>query len=233
MKFLAKNLKYLRKQRGLTQKQLTQQLGMTQSNYSYYENGFRDAPYSILTKFARFYQISAEKITQNDISKEKSPEVLIIESYGRKVEFLTAAPQAGILTRSGFMDQRPKKKSIIIPDDYHQKTGNIAVRVQGDSMMPTINESDLVICRKLQDETVRNGHSDSRSLHLQQYVNKILVFVTEDDDFMIKRLKSVDTHRNEAIFVSDNPRFPKEIRLGLQNNEVREIWKAEKIQREL
>ena len=50
----------LREDRDLTQKQIAQMLGMSQTGYSKYETGENDIPTIILMKLADFYQTSTD-----------------------------------------------------------------------------------------------------------------------------------------------------------------------------
>ncbi len=50
----------LREDRDLTQKQVAQMLGMSQTGYSKYETGENDIPTIILLKLADFYQTSTD-----------------------------------------------------------------------------------------------------------------------------------------------------------------------------
>ena len=50
----------LREDHDLTQKQIAQMLGMSQTGYSKYETGENDIPTQILIKLADFYQTSID-----------------------------------------------------------------------------------------------------------------------------------------------------------------------------
>ena len=50
----------LREDRDLTQKQVAQMLGMSQTGYSKYETGENDIPTAVLIKLARFYRTSVD-----------------------------------------------------------------------------------------------------------------------------------------------------------------------------
>ena len=50
----------LREDRDLTQKQIAQMLGMSQTGYSKYETGENDIPTAVLIKLADFYQTSID-----------------------------------------------------------------------------------------------------------------------------------------------------------------------------
>ncbi len=54
---LSKYMKMLRKQHGLTQKDLSDKLGITRGSYSHYETGFSQTPNDILDKLSRLYNV--------------------------------------------------------------------------------------------------------------------------------------------------------------------------------
>ena len=53
-------LRDLREDHDLTQKELSQKLGMSQTGYSKYETGENDIPTTILIKLSRIYQVSID-----------------------------------------------------------------------------------------------------------------------------------------------------------------------------
>ena len=55
-----KRIRDLREDRDLTQKQVAQMLGMSQTGYSKYETGENDIPTLILIKLADFYGTSTD-----------------------------------------------------------------------------------------------------------------------------------------------------------------------------
>jgi len=55
-----KRIRSLREDRDLTQKQIAQILGMSQTGYSKYETGENDIPTQILIKLADFYQTTTD-----------------------------------------------------------------------------------------------------------------------------------------------------------------------------
>ena len=57
---LGKRLKSLRQQRGLLQKQVATQLGITESGYGFYEQGKRKPDSEMLKKIAAIYGVSAD-----------------------------------------------------------------------------------------------------------------------------------------------------------------------------
>lgn len=55
-----KRIRDLREDKDLTQKQVAQFLGMSQTGYSKYETGENDIPTAILLKLADFYQTTTD-----------------------------------------------------------------------------------------------------------------------------------------------------------------------------
>lgn len=53
-------IRELREDRDLTQKEIAQMLGMSQTGYSKYETGENDIPTQVLVKLANFYQTSID-----------------------------------------------------------------------------------------------------------------------------------------------------------------------------
>ena len=54
------NIRNLREDHDLTQRQVAQMLGMSQTGYSKYETGENDIPTAVLIKLANFYKTSVD-----------------------------------------------------------------------------------------------------------------------------------------------------------------------------
>ena len=61
----------LREDKDLTQKQLGEILGMSQTGYSKYETGENDLPTNVLIKLARFYNTSIDYILGETDNKNR------------------------------------------------------------------------------------------------------------------------------------------------------------------
>ena len=55
-----RRIRDLREDQDLSQKQVAQMLGMSQTGYSKYETGENDSPTSVLIRLADFYQTSTD-----------------------------------------------------------------------------------------------------------------------------------------------------------------------------
>lgn len=57
---LGKRLKELREEKGLTQKQLADLLGLNSVTYLHYEKAQREPPLSLLAEMAKFFNVSVD-----------------------------------------------------------------------------------------------------------------------------------------------------------------------------
>jgi len=59
-------LKELREEKGFSQKQLSQIIGMSQTGYSKYETGENDIPTAILIKLAEIYNVTVGYLLETE-----------------------------------------------------------------------------------------------------------------------------------------------------------------------
>ena len=57
---LGKRLKELREERGLTQKQLAEQLNLHSVTYLHYEKAQREPPLAVLAQMAQFFEVTTD-----------------------------------------------------------------------------------------------------------------------------------------------------------------------------
>lgn len=142
------NLKKYRKQKGLSQADVAQLLGIAQNSYSRYENGSRQPDIEMLQKLASLYGC-----TVDDLLSDKPQ-----ESFGRPIvikpepeyEAVVSLPIVASL-RCGF-GHAGEPYYVIghknVPISYVKKWGQNLVLSEavGDSMSPTIRPHDLMVC---------------------------------------------------------------------------------------
>ena len=68
-----RRIRDLREDRDLTQRQVAQMLGMSQTGYSKYETGENDIPTSVLIKLAYFYDTSVDYLLSLTDCKKHYP----------------------------------------------------------------------------------------------------------------------------------------------------------------
>ena len=67
-------LRDLREDHDMTQKQIAQMLGMSQTGYSKYETGENDIPTQILIKLAKLYNTSVDYLLGETNERKRYPE---------------------------------------------------------------------------------------------------------------------------------------------------------------
>jgi transcriptional regulator with XRE-family HTH domain len=72
---IADNIKRLREQKGMLQKEVAAEMGLGVSHYSKIENGQREASVELLDKLAKFYSITIDQIVH--MGKEVPTEVTL------------------------------------------------------------------------------------------------------------------------------------------------------------
>ena len=143
-------LKYFRKTKGIDQNGIAEIFGITQSTYSRYENGKRDIPTDMLTKFADYFGVTVDQILGLD---DPAPEPI-----GRPIQIeYQPVPEAEVMIpvvaslRCGFGS--PGEPFTIIgkkpvPASMVERWGKeiVLIEAAGDSMAPTILPGDFTVC---------------------------------------------------------------------------------------
>jgi transcriptional regulator with XRE-family HTH domain len=167
---IAKNIRVLRIGKGLTQENLSDQLDLSSSQYSNYEQGTRAVPIEVLAKISAFYQIAIDAIVKYDISKVDIKGLMkvgenrllfpiFITENGRyeSVEIVPIKASAGYLRGYAdpeFLEGLSKMDLPFLgPGTYR------AFQIEGDSMLP-IPSGSYIIGRFIESlSQVRNGKS--------------------------------------------------------------------------
>src|SRR5688572_12616982 len=170
MAIVNKNLKYLRGQQGLTQKQLAEKLGLKQAAVGAYEEERSTPPLSCLLDISKIFKVNIDLLVNHDLSRvpekdwrgkgpSKGKEVLAItvDSNNREnVELVTQKASAGYL--AGYEDPQFVKElpKISLPVLPRNKTYR-AFEIQGDSMLPV--QPGSIIFGEYQEDTraIKNG----------------------------------------------------------------------------
>lgn len=216
MSFVNKNLRYLRQQRGWTQKELADQLDVKQPVVGAYEEERAVPPLFTLMRIATLFDLSLDALVQDDLSKPTQKkkqtakrEVLAItvDNHDREnIELIPQKAAAGYL--SGYQDpeyisELPKISLPVLPRNRTHR----AFEIQGESMLP-IQPGSIVFgeyVESLQD--MKNG--------------KPYILVTKQDGIVFKRVFQFKEHKDTLLLVSDNRAYePYTIKAA----EVMELW---------
>lgn len=219
MKFLPINLKYLRKQKRLSQKEVAEILGIGTTAYGAYERGDNEPPLSKVKILCNLYDnvLYDDLFGKNlNIEKRSASAIDLNDFNAIQIKVVDFRVQAGYLTNFDNLDFRDGLDSITVPHfglGRHKEL--LAFEVEGDSMLPRIEQGDYVVCRKF----TRDGD-------LSFYINKKFVINT-GEELLVKRLKSFDSQTKDSIFSSDNHLNYPEININI--SKIEELWKVEHI----
>lgn len=216
-----KNLKFLRTQKGLTQKQLAEKLGLKQAAIGAYEEERATPPLSSLLDITRIFNVNLDALVSQDLSKvsekdrkaapSKGKEVLAItvdSNNKENVELVSQKASAGYL--GGYQDPEFVKDlpKISLPVLPRNKTYR-AFEIQGDSMLP-VQPGSIIFGEYVEDVgDIKNG--------------KLYILVTKQDGIVFKRVFNFADDEGKLLAVSDNRQYQP---FSVTADDVLEIWAA-------
>lgn len=222
MALINKNLKFLRTELGLTQKQLAEKLGLKQAAIGAYEEERSTPPLVSLLDIAKIFKVNLDMLVNHDLSRvsekdrkgistSRGKEVLAItvdSNNKENVELVTQKASAGYL--SGYQDLEfvkdlPKISMPVLPKNRTYR----AFEIQGDSMLP-IQPGSIIFGEYLEDiSSVKNG--------------KLYILVTQQDGIVFKRIFNFADDESKVLLVSDNRLYEP---YSINAEDVLEIWSA-------
>ncbi|MEX1003262.1 MAG: helix-turn-helix domain-containing protein [Crocinitomicaceae bacterium] len=225
---IGENLKLLRKRKKLSQEEIANELGLTRSSYSGYENGVAEPNLGNLIKFSQFYHISLDKLIQRDLNKVSASEwekidkgidadvegknvriiaMTVDQNNNDNIELVSEKARAGYTT--GFSDPEfisvlPTFQLPFLKKDRKYRT----FPVKGDSM-PPVSDGSYVIGEYVENwNSIKDGYPH--------------IVVTLDDGIVFKNVYKRLSDSQSFQLCSTNPIYePYEVHA----NEVVEIWR--------
>ena len=222
------NIRFLRKQKGLTQQQFADLLKIGRPALGAYEEGRAKPPLDIQKVLARMFDLSLDQLLTRDLSKVatrtivpegmeaddkdaqgKSLRVLSItvDRQGREnIDLVPAKAAAGYLNGYAdpeFVEELPKFRLPMLPEGTYR-----AFEISGDSMQP-LQSGSIVVAEYVSNWLdVRDG---------QTYI-----ILTKSEGIVYKRLFS-EAEKGRLLLRSDNPSYePYYVPL----DDILELWKA-------
>lgn len=217
-----KNLKFLRTQKGLTQKQLAEKLGLKQAAIGAYEEERATPPLASLLDIVKIFNVNLDALVNQDLSKVsdtakksvsfgKGKEVLAItvdSNNKENVELVSQKASAGYL--AGYQDPEfvkdlPKISMPVLPKNRTYR----AFEIQGDSMLP-VQPGSIIFGEYIEDVSgIKNG--------------KLYVLVTRQDGIVFKRIFNFADDEGKLLLVSDNRQYEP---YPITSEDVMEVWSA-------
>jgi len=217
MRFIGKNIRYLRNLKNLTQGVLAERLGITRARLVTYENERNEPPVEFLVTLSEYFSISLDILVKGDLTKT-NPEAMmkvgknrilfpvIIDGEGNDlVEVIPEKASAGYLrgySDPEYIEGLQRMKLPFLPSGKHR-----AFPIKGDSM-PPLSEGAYVIGKYVDSiSDVRNGNT--------------YVLLTRNEGIVYKRLYKNPEQEDALVLHSDNKIYPP---YELKSSEVLELW---------
>jgi phage repressor protein C with HTH and peptisase S24 domain len=217
MSMVNKNLRFLRLQKGWTQKELAEKLALKQPVIGAYEEERATPPLPCLLEISDLFKISIDVLSRKDLSKlpeinwreaavqiKKEVLAITVDSEDREnIELVSQKAAAGYL--NGYQDpeyikELPKLSLPVLPRHATYR----AFEIKGDSMLPV--QSGAIVFGEYAEKLseVKNG--------------KLYILVTENDGIVFKRVFMND---DKLLLVSDNREYDP---YSIDAADIKEIW---------
>lgn len=189
-------LRHYRKQRGLTQQEVADMMGIAKSTYSGYETGRRQPGVDEVKALAKIFSVTGNEIIGNaPLDTRPVPPQGMVPVIGM------ASAGKGVIAAEDIMGYESADKHYADNPDYRY------IKVIGDSMSPKIDDGDLVL------------------VHYQTSVDSgsVGVFIVDGEDGYVKKVE-YDTEYIHLI--SFNPYYPPMVFEGPEVLRVRVVGKV-------
>lgn len=218
MSFLASNLRFLRKQKGITQSDLAEQLDVQRTMISAYEDGRSEPKLTTLLKLCDILEVGLEELIEHPIEQlgrkavqKRKLNILTIATNEEGKENITLVGQkasAGYL--NGFADPEymDKLPQFHLPNLTSQMTYR-AFELAGDSMLPLVPGTIVIGGFVDQLKSIKSGRT--------------YILVTQTEGVVYKRVFNYLQENGKLFLVSDNDHYkPYEVK----GEEILEVWEA-------
>lgn len=225
---LGNNLKILRKRIKKSQEEIAQDLNLTRSTYSGYENGVAQPNLEVLITISNYYKVSIDDFVKKDfetlseIDLERLEKGLLTDVKGQKLRVLTAmvnsdneeliemiSLKASAGYASGYSDPDYLKVLPTFNLPFLSKDKKYrSFPIKGDSM-PPVSEGSYVVA-----EFVQNWMSIRD--------NTPCIIVTKDDGIVFKIVYNLLNNNQSFQLCSTNPFYEPYF---VHINDVLEVWK--------
>ncbi len=219
MRNISNNLRYLRRNKGLTQQQFADLMEIKRSLVGAYEEDRAEPRYDLLKKFADFYELSIDDLINEKITDKWKPKPkadasnirvlsISVDSEDREnIELVPVKASAGYLNGYAdpeFISELPKFSLPILNQGTYR-----AFEIKGDSMLP-LQPGTIVIGEYLEHwSDVKSGET--------------YIFITKTDGVVYKRAGNRFKENKALKLISDNPVYEP---YTVQAEDMLEIWKA-------
>ncbi len=217
MNYLSNNIKHIRTLKKLTQEQFAEELKVSRSRISSYEENRAIPPVDFLIDLSDFFKIPIDILIKNDLSKTKDANFIAVGN-GRVlfpitvdsanedlIEVIPVEASAGYLrgySDPEYIEHLNRIKLPFLPMGKHR-----AFPIKGDSMLP-VKSGSYIVARFIEDvRDVKNG--------------KTYIVITLNDGIVYKRVYDKMDEHQMLLLVSDNKRYDP---YYVPADEILELW---------
>lgn len=213
------NLKFLRKQKKLSQQAFADIMDIKRSSIGAYEELRAEPNYDVLKKMADFFNISMDEFTQGIINAEWKAKIrssvtnfrvlsiTVDQEDNQNIEFVPVKASAGYTNGYGDTEYVSKLERLSLPM-FNQGTFR-AFEIKGDSMLP-LETGTLIVSEYVEDWKSMKA-------------NDTYIVITNSEGIVYKRLGQKYHETKGVKLVSDNPSFSP---YWVEPQDILEIWKA-------
>lgn len=222
VKMISRNLKYLRKTKGKTQKQVSSELEISRNTWACYESGQSEPSISIFKKIADYFQVGLEDLLSSELdsplfrqkdansSNLKNDNIRILpvssDSIGKNnIQFVPISAQAGYSVGYNEASFIEHCRHFNLPK--HENGTYRAFEIAGDSM-PPIHQGFIAIGRFVENwKALKDG---------ERYI-----LALREEGVVFKRIVCEVGKTNRLVLFSDNPQY---LPLTVSLEDVLEAW---------
>ncbi|MCF6403848.1 LexA family transcriptional regulator [Chitinophaga filiformis] len=215
MSVVCRNLKFLRKQKGWTQQEFADKLGIKRSLLGAYEEERAEPRTEVLELVSDMFRISIDDLLRRDVGSQKESFLekrrqQKMANDRQQIEFVPVKAAAGYL--AGYNDDEFIEELNTFTLPMMGAGSYRAFEIAGDSMLPTPSGS-VIVCHKVDGwEEIRN--------------NEAYVVVTSREGIVYKRVLKSNRTKGKITLVSDNPQY-EPYAVGM--DEVLELWQSDAV----
>ncbi|WP_299157775.1 helix-turn-helix domain-containing protein [uncultured Tenacibaculum sp.] len=217
MKKVQTNIRHLRKLKGLTQEQFANEVNITRSRVSSYEEGRSEPSIAFLITISEYFKLPIDVLVKNDLSYSKESSFIEIGNQRvlfpitvdneeeNLIEIIPTEASAGYLLGYNdpeYIEQLQRIKLPFLPVGKHR-----AFPIKGDSMHP-MKDGSYVVAQFIESiNDVKNGVS--------------YIVVTKNDGITYKRVYNKLEENNTLLLVPDNKNYET---YNIPVSEIVELW---------
>ena len=222
MNFFASNIKFLRKQKGLTQSELADKVGINRPKIGSYEEGRAEPKLGVIQQISHFYKVNIDDLLEKDLSKEQPKEkdltgatlrvlpIIVDRQNTEQISLVPIKAAAGYLDGHSDLEYIEKLPTFNLPlSELNRNTTYRMFQINGDSMLP-IPSGAYIIGEYVLDWTLIKDREPS-------------ILITKSEGVVFKRIYNSSKVDKTFELHSDNKLYKP---YCIDVNEVMEVWKA-------